>query len=292
MKKWYSIVGGIFYVLILSQTLCAQGIELAEVIEKNTHYTYKTDRLFYTDKDLLGYTFYPDQYQHNNESKLRAAAGEVSISFTPTMVFFSGISALQKFSIISFNQTNDGYNLDLMDSRNPTFRGTMEIYVNKNKQCEGLLFFAKSSGQYAFFLPEKSDFQLNKDAAYFTIQEVYKISRYEDMIGTRVTPFMWVRDQVASKEMEKINAEDSISIEFKSNQIIVHEGDDYANYDFKKTEIYTDNSGDANVRVSKMIEITWAVNKKFKINIHITPSNLVHKIEVGPSVYYLMMSGM
>jgi hypothetical protein len=168
----------------------------------------------------------------------------------------------------------------------------MEIYINKKKQCEGMLFYSKSSGQYAFFLPEKSESQLNKDAEYFTIQDVYKVGRYEDMIGSKVKPFMWVRDQVASREMEKIDIADSISIEFKANQVIVNELGNYNTYEIKKMETYTDDSGDPNAQVSKMLELTWAVNKKFKINIHLTKANTIHKIEVGPAVYYLMMSGM
>lgn len=268
--------------------LCAVSV-FAQDEEKRYDYTYKTDMLFYQDGDLQGFTFYPNEYQHNNEDKNAVKAGDVSIHFTPSMAYFKGISALNTFNIISFNQIKNGYKLDLLDTKNPTFRGSVEIYINAKHQCEGILFFNKQLGQYAFFLPEKSEFQLEKEAAYFTIKDDYKVSSYADVIGTTIKPYMQVKNQYDNFEYEKIIPKDSIKISFEEHFVNLKIGENERQFEIKNINMKDYAGEEENPQIARIIELTWKMDKKYKISFYLTPNNTIQMFEMGPTLYYFMM---
>jgi len=251
-------------------------------------YSYKSDKVFYKDTDLYGYTFIPNESKHNFEEKSLIKAGDVRIHITANYCYFRGVSGLKDFNIVSINTTQDGFKFDLMDSRNPTFRGEVEIFINEKKQCEGLLFYSKSLGQYAFYLPEQNDKLREKDLAYFTIKQDYKVTQYSDVVGTTIRPFMKIDNPYENLEYEKIREKDSVKIVFEERFVILYRDGNGKSFEIKSETTLDAREQHADLDIARIIELAWKQDKKYKIRLYLTPKNEVNMLEFGATQYFLI----
>ena len=147
-----------------------------------------------------------------------------------------------------------------------------------------------SRSKSAFFLPEKSEKQLEKEAEYFTLKENYKVANYTDIVGSTIKPFMEVKNQYANFAFEKIAPKDSVSIIFEEQYIDLKIGENERRFEIKTVDSKDYAGEDEDPQITRILETSWKTDKKFKIRFYLNSKNLVQKLELGPTLYYLMMT--
>lgn len=171
-------------------------------------YTYQKDRPFPAMEQLTGYTFVPQAYIEGISAKTTVEAGDIQIHFADHMVFFKGIKGLYNFNIMAKKQTKSGYQFDLVNRRGSSSGfAKLKVILDEEQYAKAIYIYAHSYGEYTFFLPTKTDFQLQQEQQYFTHQQKLVIDSLSQLMAAPIMPY-----QQARFHKEKMGIKDRISM--------------------------------------------------------------------------------
>lgn len=181
-------------------------------------YTFIEDRQFLYAQDLAGYTFIPYRGKLSNahfddpvkEGLVQISVTTTGVEITERVTFStSGISGENeskplKMSIPRIDKKDYGFELVLMDMRNPNIQGYMQFYANR-----GYIHTIKykpepSATERTYSILPLPDYQGKRDSKYFTHEKDYKIDDFEAIFGERIYPFAMLRDEYDYREFSRL----------------------------------------------------------------------------------------
>lgn len=207
------------------------------VLVAQFHYSYISDKRFQSPDELLGYELKPSVIVYPNKDDPKRSR-EVSlnpgdISFRPTRNYL--IVESEEFeqykgaySVNSINPESYGFKLDLMNARNPSIQGHLKIILNGKAEVDAYIFKPSPTEQEVIFYQGKIPEDLAAiEAAYFT--DIGELMITDTTLwGTTIYPFFELE-----KKQKRLLPEDSLSITFQVDTIVVNKKKD------KKEAVYS-----------------------------------------------------
>lgn len=185
-----------------------------------TVYSYVTDRKFKDASELLGYNFKPFRLEIKDEKEENITAGSYSFGITQNNLYVTGQDIEGVYSINNINPTKFGYQLTLMNARNPALQGHLKVIVNSKKQVEALIFKRSTKDKEIIFLISPlSEEQKIAEEKYFTDKFELKIDEPDSIWGKTIFPFMGMY-KVNGKQ-DKILPTDSVFVKFEKRTTII-----------------------------------------------------------------------
>jgi len=202
---FYSIIG----LILLTGTLNAQP-----------GYSYVSDRKFKDPTDLLGYNFRPFRWEIKDEKEENITAGSYSFGITQSNLYVDGKDIKGVYSINNINPTKFGYQLVLMNARNPALQGHLKVVLNAKRQVEALIFKRSTKEkEIIFHLPILTEEQRTKEEQYFTDKNELKIENADSIWGRIIRPFLVSYNENGIQD--KIIPTDSVLIKFETRTTII-----------------------------------------------------------------------
>lgn len=266
--------------------LFASSAILAQDEEARKNYTYVEDKRFMSIHDLNNYTFVPNEEEIPDWGKESIAEGKVQIHVTQSSVYFKGIQDLESYSIISKNPSKTGYNLELMDARNPGRMAIMKIVTDDDLYAHLIYIYSKDFGELTYFLPLKPQAVLERERNFYTQKTDVIVRSYASLVGTEIIPFEWVDEYKKGYNKAKLSSMDNISIQFEDEKIIYNKGEQVKDYTIKKaktSEFKNKNQPHLTYLVEIQVE---EVGEDFKV--YLNKYNLIEVIEIRGSHFFLM----
>ncbi|MEY3051096.1 MAG: hypothetical protein RLY31_881 [Bacteroidota bacterium] len=179
------------------------------------HYSYITDRRFFSPGELAGYTFYPAQKKVLTGITKTIAPGKYAFGITYKHLYVTGEGIEGVYTIYSSQQRDYGFLLDIIHTRNARLRGYLKIIQNKYGMVESLVFRRSANEVESVFLiaPLPVE-QREKEKEFFTDRGELAIPSVDRLWGQIVRPFMCVHQD--SYLQERFSVSDSIEIAFLS----------------------------------------------------------------------------
>ncbi len=210
-------------------------------------YSYVSDRKFKDPSDLLGYNFKPFRWEIKDEKEENIAAGSYSFGVTQSNLYVDGKDIKGVYSINNINPTKYGYQLVLMNARNPALQGHLKVILNPKKQVEALIFKrSNKEKEIIFHLPSLSDEQRIKEEQYYTDKNELIIENADSIWGRTIKPFL-----VSYKEngiQDKLLPTDSVIIKFETRTTIIEKKVKQKQAPKPKKEKKTDKKEDVEVK--------------------------------------------
>ncbi|NNE28368.1 MAG: hypothetical protein HKN16_01950 [Saprospiraceae bacterium] len=195
--------------------LCATSF----TVFAQSEYTYFSDRRFFSPEDLVGYQFVPRVMEIPRESKKTLKAGEVTFGITGKNLYVKGEGIEGVYNINSIDSPQYGYQLVLMNPRNPASKGTLKVILTKGAFVDALIFKKDhDEPEIIFVLPEMTKESRAKVKSYYTDWGELAIDSPEDVWGKTIRPFFKIYQD--SKIQEKFNPGDSVRVVFKYKEIV------------------------------------------------------------------------
>jgi hypothetical protein len=196
-------------------------------------YTFIEDRQFLYAQDLAGYTFIPYRGKLSNahfEDPVKEGLVQFSVTTTGVEIIervtFStgGISGENeskpiKMSIPRIDKKAYGFEVVLMDMRNPNIQGYLQFYANR-----GYIHTIKykpepSATERTYFVLPLPDYQDERDSKFFTHDKDHEIADFDNVYGERIYPFAMLKDQYDYREFSRLFPGDRVWIEIETRSI-------------------------------------------------------------------------
>lgn len=183
-------------------------------------FSYMSDRKFYSPDDLIGYNFKPYRLEIKDDREENLTPDVYSFGVTQSNLYVSGKDIEGVYSINNINSTNYGFQLLLMNARNPTLQGHLKIIVNKAKQVEALVFKRSAKEkEIIFHIAKLNEAQRDKEMAYFTDRGEMVIPDPDSLYGKSIFPMTAMFYD--SGTQDKFAYTDSIYLKFEKKTTII-----------------------------------------------------------------------
>ena len=193
---------------------------LPVLLSSQVVYSYVTDRKFKDPTDLLGYNFVPYRLEIKDEKEENISAGSYSFGITQNNLYVTGKDIEGVYSINNINPTKFGYQLTLMNARNPALQGHLKVVVNNRKQVEALIFKRSTKDKETIFLLSPlSEDQKAKEEKYYTDKNELIIDHPDSLWGKSIYPFLGLFK--ANGKQEKFLTSDSVFVKFEKRTTII-----------------------------------------------------------------------
>lgn len=205
MKNWF--IFNLF--LIFGAALNAQ-----------TSFSYVSDKKFYGPEDLIGYNFKPFRMEIKDDKEENLTSGAVSFGITQTNLYVTGKDIEGVYSINNINTTNYGFQLLLMNARNPTLQGHLKIVLNKSKQVEAVIFKRSAKEkEIIYHIAKLNEIQRNNELSYFTDKGEMIIESPDSLYGKTIYPMTVIFS--GSGIQDKFAFSDSVFVKFETKTTII-----------------------------------------------------------------------
>ncbi len=279
MKRTIECTLIVLAALFFVQPLTAQDEE--EVIK----YTYASDKQFNRVQDFTGYTFIPNEVEEGEFGPELIGEGDVKILFTENIVYFKGVEGYSSININSKNPFNLGYEFEWMDVNNPSISGKLRIICDQQNFVQLIYINSRETPEYAFFMPLKSEYLLEQEAAYFTSKKDVEARAYPSLDGKAIYPYRMIEDLRTRVPEERVYIEDSIYLKFELEKMHYKKGELDKTYTIKKAKTM-EYRFPGKPEIKFLIEIAVEeVNEKFKI--YVNSRNQIEAIELRKSRFFL-----
>lgn len=183
------------------------------------NFSYVSDRKFADPEELLGYNFKPFRLEIRDEHEENLEVGAYSFGITQNNLYISGKDIEGVYSINNINTTPFGFQLSLMNARNPALQGHLKIILNKNKQVEALIFKrSEKEKEIIFHIAKLKEDQRNKEEAYFTDRNEMEIPDPDSLYGKTIFPMTVI--YTGSGIQDKFAYTDSVYVKFEKKTTI------------------------------------------------------------------------
>ena len=201
------------FILLLS-LLCIMGATA------QNSFSYMSDRKFYSPDDLIGYNFKPFRLEIKDDREENLSPGVYSFGITQANLYVSGKDIEGVYSINNINTTNYGFQLLLMNARNPTLQGHLKIIVNKAKQVEAIVFKRSAKEkEIIFHIARLNETERDKEMAYFTDRGEIIINEPDSLYGKTIFPMTAVFYE--SGTQDKFAYTDSVFVKFEKKTTVI-----------------------------------------------------------------------
>jgi len=259
---------------------------LAQDEPARKNFTYVEDKRFMSIHDLNNYTFVPNEEEIPDWGKESIQEGKVQIHITQSNVFFKGIPDIESYNIISKNPSKTGYDLELMDARNPGRMAVLKVVTDDDLYAHLIYIYSKDFGELTYMLPLKPQAVLEREREFYTQKTDVIVRSYASLVGTEIIPFEWVEEYKKAYNKAKLSSMDNIKIQFEDEKIIYNKGEQVKDYTIKKAKT-SEFKNKAQPHLTYLVEIqVEEVNQDFKI--YLNKYNLIEVIEIRGSHFFLM----
>ena len=191
-------------------------------------YTYLTDKKFNQSEDLFGYTFVPSTMEVAQAGQTKAgeqieiSAGSYKFGIARGNLFVKGEGLDGVHNINQINTTEFGFQLMLMNARDPKQQGHLKIFKLKS-YVDALVFKANNDAQEVIFLlPEISKSLGESEKEYFTDRNDVFIEFEEDIWGSEIFPFF--KTFMPKRVYQRVQKQDQVKISFIETERIIEKG--------------------------------------------------------------------
>jgi len=210
----------------LSIIICLLTVLNLEAQQDN--YTYLTDKKFDKAEDLFGYTFVPglmeiaEPGQTSAGEQTEISAGSYKFGIARGNLFVKGEGINGVHNINQINTTEFGFQLVLMNARDPKQQGHLKIFKLKS-YVDALVFKASNDAQeMIFLLPEISESLMTSEKKYFTDRNEIFVEFEEDIWGSEIFPFF--KTVMPKRVYQRVQKEDNVMITFIETERIIEKG--------------------------------------------------------------------
>lgn len=201
--------------------LITLAILFSTIAKAQDVYTYISDRKFYGPEDLIGYDFCPEYMEIPDETEKKLSPGSYSFGISRNNLYVDGDGIKGVYSVNNINPTDYGYQLMLMNARDPTLQGHLKVILTKYAQVEALVFKRSNKDkEMIFFQAQMPEKLWNQEKAYFTSKYNYKVENPDSLWGQKFYPFLRIH-QDQDGVQERLQMSDSTSIEFVEKVTII-----------------------------------------------------------------------
>jgi len=183
-------------------------------------YSYVSDKKFNGPEDFLGYNFKPHRLEIKDEKEIQIDPGSYSFGVSTNNLYVDGPEIKGIYNINNINPTKFGYQLVLMNARNPNLQGHLKIVMNSGNQVEAVIFKRTSKEREMIFkLPKLTDEQRAKEAKFYTDRHEMIIEHPDSLYGRVIMPMLIT--YTADGIQEKIAPRDSVFLRFEQRITII-----------------------------------------------------------------------
>lgn len=196
-------------------------------------YTFVEDRQFLYAQDLAGYTFIPYRGKLSNahfDDPVKEGLVQFSVTTTGVeiieQVTFStgGISGENKskplkMSIPRIDKKAYGFELVLMDMRNPNIQGYLQFYANRGYVHTIKYKPEPSATERTFFVLPLPDYQDERDGKFFTHDKDHNIDDFKEIFGERIYPFAVLQDEYDYREFNRLFPVDQLFFQIETRTV-------------------------------------------------------------------------
>jgi hypothetical protein len=309
-----------FCALVLPVLICAQPTANNTLLVPK-EYSYSGDRMFSEPDQFIGMVFFP------NEGKLATSpmSSTVKLGLVGFKITSLGLVVVEnvkfsttgitsetdfknyKLSIPRTDATDFGYEMTLMDMRNPDIQGYLKLYKNGKGQIERLGFRPTiSEPERMYFVGGvPADIDL-RDSKFFTHTQDIEMAVPNDLWGRKqvIFPFSKLTKIEDYQDFSRVFPSDRVKITFEERTEIKNKKEKLTQFilfykaNSEGTEIKTE------YQIKKMKEVSNPQNKTAPKNIvlevaagsgeevqviilHRTAQNTLKAIEVGGMIYQM-----
>ena len=146
-------------------------------------------------------------------------------------------SDLGGFNIIAATSTRVGYEFKLMDGRGYS-SSKMKVVLDRHNFVELVYLYSKKYGEFSFFLPSKTQKDLEEERAYFSAKKSTLIEAESDLEDLSLVPYKRIIDKNnPSAVAEKISMKKDISFKVGTKYVIVKSENETKSFKLKKTKV-------------------------------------------------------
>lgn len=183
-------------------------------------FSYVSDRKFNEPDDLVGYNFKPFRMEIKDEKEENLTAGSIAFGITQTNLYVTGKEIEGVYSINNINTTGYGFQLLLMNARNPTLQGHLKIILNKSKQAEAVIFKRSAKEKEVIYhIAKLNEDQRNKELNYFTDKGEMIIDSPDSLLGKTIFPMTVIFKE--SGIQDKFSYSDSVFVKFETKTTVI-----------------------------------------------------------------------
>ncbi len=192
----------------------------ANVLSAQNQFSYVSDRIFLGPDDLIGYNFKPFRMEIKDDREENLTAGSVAFGITQTNLYVTGKDIEGVYSINNINTTNFGFQLSLMNARNPTLQGHLKIILNRTKQVEAVIFKRSAKEKEVIYhIAKLNEDQRNKELAYFTDKGELIIDSPDSLLSKTIFPMTVIF--AGSGIQDKFAYSDSVMVKFETKTTVI-----------------------------------------------------------------------
>jgi len=216
MKK--TLLFGVICFVFTSITLQAQ----------QEQYTYLTDKRFKSAEDLFGYNFVPslleiaEPGQTQPGEQVKVSAGSYKFGVTRGNLFVKGEDIDGIHNINQINSTDYGYQMVLMNARDPKQQGHLKVIMLK-EFVDALVFKAHNDAPEMIFLLPEIDKGLNEsEKKYFTDKNEILLEHEDEIWGQEINPFF--KTVMPKRLYQRLQKDDNVKVSFIEIENIIEKG--------------------------------------------------------------------
>lgn len=188
------------------------------VAQAQEQYSYISDRRFFTPEMLYGYPFKPSVKETIDGNKTRLKAGSYSFMYSGNYLYVKGKTVEGVYSVNNIVPVEYGYNMKLMNARDPSIQGHLKVILNDYAQVEALVLKRSSKEQEIIFhLPVLRSTQKKKDETYFTDLGELELEEVDSLWGTKLYPFIMAKEDYQLR----LTPKDSVMVTFQEDYKII-----------------------------------------------------------------------
>jgi len=192
------------------------------------YFTYLTDKKFKKAEDLFGYNFVPglleiaEPGQTQQGEQVEISAGRYKFGVTRGNLFVKGEDIDGIHNINQINTTDYGYQMILMNARDPKQQGHLKIIMLKNF-VDALVFKAHNDApEMIFLLPEIEKGLNESEKEYFTDKNEIFIEYADEIWGQEIMPFFKVSQP--KNVYQRLRKKENVKISFIETENIIEKG--------------------------------------------------------------------
>ena len=181
------------------------------------HYSYISDRRFWSPELLYGYTFKPNKKETLDGEKRKLSPEQYSFTYSGNYLYIKGSGIEGVYSVNNIMPSEYGFKMNLMNARDPSIQGHLKVILNDIGQVEAMVFKKSRKEQEIIFHMAVITSKLSGvEAKYFTDLGEYVVESTDSLWGDKVYPFI-----VQNENQYRFQREDSTYIEFIENYKII-----------------------------------------------------------------------
>lgn len=185
-----------------------------------SNYSYITDHRFTDPTHLFGYNFRPAVMEVRDVSKNDIAAGSYGFGVTQNNLYVDGEGIKGVYTMNNIKPTEYGFQILLMNARDPTLQGHLKIILNDRAQVEALIFKrTNKEKEIIFYQAEMPEALRKKEEAWFTDRNELFIAHTDSLWGKVIHPFFRIHED--TNIQERLQMADSTSISFVEKVTII-----------------------------------------------------------------------